>query len=140
MIMATSCATITTVDFDSPQGSKMTLRNKKYVFPVAVRLTQQTAPYLAENGYDIEIDIADSTCPSGFLTAKGKIYVYKTMLSDVDMLARNFFRIPQDKIESLRQGAAVTIEGMSADGGKRLYRAVLGMKKQETSLHGILEQ
>jgi hypothetical protein len=52
-------------------------------------------------------------------------------LSDVDVLARNFFRIPHDKITSLKQGAAVTIEGLSADGTKMLYRAVLGVCREE---------
>jgi hypothetical protein len=51
-------------------------------------------------------------------------------LTDVDVLARNFFRIPPDKVASLRQGAAVTIEGLSADGTKKLYRTVLGVCKE----------
>jgi hypothetical protein len=130
--LAQGCSSITTIDFDTPVGSKLRLKNEQYVFPAAVRLSQKTpTPKIAQNGYDIEIDIAQG---DDFLTASGKLYVFEATLTDVDALARNYFRIPQSKIDSLSEGAAVTIEGMSADDGKLLYRAILGMKRSGTSL------
>jgi hypothetical protein len=134
LLVTLGCATRTAIDFESPRGSQLRLREKSYVFPCAVRLPQRTAPLLANNGYAIEIEIADAKSPGGVLATRGVFYVYRTMLSDVDVLARNFFRIPEDKIGSLRDGAAVTIEGLSAEGGKLLYRAVLGLQKDETTV------
>lgn len=124
------CGTMTVIDFATPEGSKMTLKEQVYTFPVAVPLTQKTERPLTVNGYPIQIDIVDADSPGGILPVSGFIYVYETELSDVDLMARNYFRIPAEKILALKQGAAVIIEGFSADANKPLYRAVLGVKKE----------
>ena len=130
------CAS-TTIDFADPPRSKIDIESKKYVFPVAVRLRQKTRLATAIGGYDIEIDLPDSTSQGEVLESYGKLYVYKTPLTDVDRLARNFFRIPEEKMEALKKGAAVTIEGYSADGHKLLYRAVIGLKKEEETQYPV---
>ena len=124
------CGTMTAINFATPEGSKVTLKDKVYTFPVTVPLTQRTQRPLPENGYPIKIDIADPDSTNGFMQVAGFMYVYKTELSDVDLMAVNYFRIPAEKIISLKQGAAVIIEGFSADANKPLYRAVLGAKKE----------
>ena len=129
-LLLSGCAS-TTIDFTEPPETKLSIRRKNYVFPIAVRLPQRTPSLVDKTGYNIELDIPDSANPGTALTAYGKLYVYKVALSDVDRLARNFFRIPDEKIASLKSGAAVTIEGLSADRSKRLYKAVIGLKKPE---------
>lgn len=127
----TGCAS-TTIDFAEPAGADLSIRGLSYKMPAAVRLRQRTPYYQAVGAYDFIINIPDRASPGGVLPAYGRVYVYQTPLSDVDRLARNFFRIPKEKIDALKEGAAVTIEGYSADGGKRLYRAVVGLRKPES--------
>ena len=129
-LLLSGCAS-TTIDFSEPARTKLSIRSRRYVFPTAIRLSQRTPAQVDKNGYRIELDIPDPANRGRLLTAYGKLYVYKVILSDVDRLARNFFRIPDEKIESLKRGAAITIEGLSADKSKRLYKAVIGLKKPE---------
>lgn len=126
------CASVTTIDFADPVGAEITIKKKDFVFPVAVRLAQRTATIgPTTKGYDIELDIPDG---NSVLKTHGKLYVYTVTLSDVDRLARNYFRVPSEKVAALKKGAAVTIEGFSADGGKLVYRAILGVTKAESRL------
>ncbi len=124
------CGTMTAIDFATPEGSKLQLKGESYTFPATVKINQRTQRPLTENGYPVQIDIADTESAGGMLAVSGVLYVYNVELSDVDLLARNYFRIPQEKILALKQGAAVIIEGFSADANKPLYRAVLGAKKE----------
>jgi hypothetical protein len=122
----------TQIDFDSPTNSVLQLGKSSYVFPGTATFEQRTKdPMHNEEGYNVNIDIADAASPGGRLPVTGKLYVFRSSLSDVDRMARNMFSIPPEKIQALKQGAAVTIEGMSADGGKLLYRAILGLRKND---------
>ena len=123
---------MTTIDFANPEGAEITIKKKDFVFPAAVSLAQRT-PSIGQptNGYDVQLDIPDG---GKVLNTHGKLYVYRVMFTDVDVLARNYFRIPKEKIEALKRGAAVTIEGFSADGGKRVYSAIIGVTKTENRL------
>lgn len=124
----------TQIDFNAPPGSVLSQGRKSFVFPGTGTFDQRTENATRnENGYDVNIDVADATSPGGKLPVTGKLYVFKARLSDVDQMARNLFSIPPEKIEAMKQGAAVTIEGMSADGGKLLYRAILGLRRHEKS-------
>lgn len=124
----------TQIDFNSPPGSVLQHGKNSYVFPGVAAFDQRTKdPLRNEDGYDVNIDVADAASPGGRLPVTGKLYVFVTPLSDVDRMARNLFSIPPEKIQALKQGAAVTIEGMSADGGKLLYRAILGLRRNDTT-------
>lgn len=129
VVLGSGCRT-TTIDFEEPAGTTFVLGRKTQQFPVQVRMRQRTVPGTTSRGKPVVFVISDGAGPGSRVVAKGLIYVYKVALSDVDRLARNYFRITADKIQSLREGAAVTIEGLSADGGKELYRVVIGLDRE----------
>lgn len=132
-LLLTACKSPTVVDLASPTGSTLTLGGKVYPFPSVVSLKQRTKkPQETDGAYDISLMIDDPASPGGFVPATGKLYVYSVALTDVDRMARNHFSIPAEKIEALKSGAAVTIEGLSADGGKLLYRAIIGLRRTQT--------
>ena len=130
-LVLAGCATpTTTVDFDAPRGSSIKVEKERVVLaPSPLVLKQRTeSAALNKDGYSIDMQFADPVSGAS-LPITGKLYVYRARLSDVDTMARNSFTIPPEKVEALKQGAAVTIEGMSADGGKLLYRAILGLRR-----------
>ncbi|MBN2450713.1 MAG: hypothetical protein JXR77_10005 [Lentisphaeria bacterium] len=129
-IAGTGCRTTTTIDFEEPGGTALVMGSRTYQFPAQMKLPQRTPPGTTVGGRDVVFIIPHAAAPERQVVAKGLLYVYKVQLSDVDRLARNYFRITSDKIQSLLEGAAVTIEGLSADGAKELYRVVIGLDRE----------
>lgn len=139
LISAALNPAVISIDFEQPAGSTITINNKTYSFPVSLKFAQKTNySYANKGGYDLEMTIPDPERSGVYINLKGKLYVYKTPLTDADILARNEFQISSELLGSAKRGAAITIEGLSASNNRRpLYRTILGLNKTETSVHQI---
>ena len=121
---------VTSVDFNGPPGSTITIDKKAYPLPATVAL-----PRPKESGktlrQDVELYVPGVTSSSGarMLDAEGVIDVFGYNESDVDRLATNTCNFGNDDLNKVLDGYAVIFDG-SSPSGQKLYHLILGKKKR----------
>jgi hypothetical protein len=130
VLVGCSAPPTTSIDFNGPPGSIITIDHKPYQLPATIALARpREAGKTVRQDVELYVPAVPSASGPRLLDSEGIIDIFGYNETDVDRLATNTCNFGNDDLNKVLDGYAVIFDGTSPS-GQKLYHMILGKKKR----------